>query len=148
VGDAVKALEQMSASLLPEGVMVHGCPNYAVPYEPHYGIPLVPFAPAATKWLLPKRVTEDGDWLSLNFITANEVGDTAQRLGCEVTFEAHAMYEAFQRLGSDAGMRERHGTLARFYEALESTGVLSLLKRLPPRLATPMVFAWRHRTHP
>ena len=31
------------------GAMIHMCPNYFVPYEPHFGIPLIPFAPRATQ---------------------------------------------------------------------------------------------------
>jgi 2-polyprenyl-3-methyl-5-hydroxy-6-metoxy-1,4-benzoquinol methylase len=47
-------LEGMTRVLKPNGLMIHTCANYAVPYEPHYGIPLVPGFPKATAILQPQ----------------------------------------------------------------------------------------------
>jgi SAM-dependent methyltransferase len=144
VEDVERALARMSALLLPDGVMVHSCPNYRVPYEPHYGVPLVPVVPKVTGWLLPSSVSKDDCWRSLNFITAGTVTRAAKRLGCDVRFEKGVLFDAFGRLGTDAAFRERHRALGRVYDVLQPTRIMSLLKLVPYDLATPMVFAWRH----
>ena len=52
----LRALEALDALLSPGGMMIHHCPNYTVPFEPHFGIPLVPGAPERTAALLPDRI--------------------------------------------------------------------------------------------
>jgi 2-polyprenyl-3-methyl-5-hydroxy-6-metoxy-1,4-benzoquinol methylase len=57
VRDVQAALATLGALLRPGRVMVHNCPNYDVPYEPHFGIPLLPLRPASTARVLPKSIT-------------------------------------------------------------------------------------------
>ncbi|XIA64131.1 class I SAM-dependent methyltransferase [Bradyrhizobium sp. TZ2] len=51
----------MASVLKPGGVMVHCCPNYAVPYEPHLGIPLMPFRPQLTDRVFRKAIRASQD---------------------------------------------------------------------------------------
>ncbi len=49
IPDLDGAFRGMASVLAPGGTMVHLCPNYLIPYEPHFGIPLVPFHPRITR---------------------------------------------------------------------------------------------------
>ncbi len=84
VRDVDTALATLGALLRPGGVMVHNCPNYTVPYEPHFGIPLLPLRPASTARVLPSSITSTGLWQSINFVTARDVRRVADRHGATV----------------------------------------------------------------
>ena len=141
VGDVETALGALSALLRPGGVMVHNCPNYDVPYEPHFGIPLVPIRPASTARVLPGSITSTGLWESLNFVTAREVRRIAARQGATVTFERGLLGDAIDRF-TEPEFAARHPALGRVAGVL---GALTpALRRLPPGLATPMIVSWRN----
>ena len=138
------ALDAMLRVLAPAGVMRHTCPNYTVPYDPHYALPLIPFAPQATAALVP-RVRGDELWQSLNFITYSRVARFCRARGLDVTFDRGMLAQAFSRIGEDPAFRARRGRIApAVYEALKRSGLLTLVRMLPPRWATPMAFScWR-----
>jgi 2-polyprenyl-3-methyl-5-hydroxy-6-metoxy-1,4-benzoquinol methylase len=141
VDDVDATLVALSALLRPGGVMVHNCPNYAVPYEPHFGIPLVPVRPAATARVLPSSITATGLWQSINFVTAHQVRQVAERHGATVAFERGLLADAFDRFG-EPEFAARHPALARVSGLL---GVVTpALRRLPPSMATPMIVSWRN----
>jgi SAM-dependent methyltransferase len=139
-----EALTSMLGVLARGGLMRHTCANYAVPYDPHYEIVLVPFAPRLTERLV-RNVAGQEVWQSLNFITYGRVARfcRAHRLDCR--FEPGQLADAFRRMDSDPAFRRRRGAGARMIQGvLRFTGLVSLLARLPPRWATPMVFScWR-----
>lgn len=141
VDDVDAALGALSGLLTADGEMVHNCPNYHVPFEPHFGIPLVPVRPSSTERLLPKRITSTGLWQSLNFVTARQVRRIARDRGATVTFEKGLLAEAVARL-SEPEFAARHGALGRV------AGVLGIavpvLRRLPASASTPMLFSWRN----
>ncbi len=140
------AMERMAAVLAPGGCMVHTCPNYSVPYEPHFALPLLPFAPAATRWLLPKRIVDSGLWRSLNFVTASRIRRAAQASGLRLTLERGTMYKSFARLDEDPMFAARQGAAIRFlHRTLNLTGLMHVIRHWPPRLATPMTFRCRHQ---
>ena len=119
---------------------VHNCPNYAVPYEPHFGIPLLPFRPASTARVLPRGITSTGLWQSINFVTARDVRRVAARHGATVTFEHGLLADAIDRL-NEPEFVARHRALGRMARVL---GVLTpALRKLPPGLSTPMIVSWR-----
>ena len=143
IPDLSAAISAMESVLAPNGVMVHLCPNYTVPYEPHFGIPLVPFAPRVTGGLVP-GIDRDPVWPSINFITYGEVERLAARFGLLVTFRRGLMYDAFVRLDTDQEFGARHkGVVRRIYRLLKATRILGLLRHIPPALATPMIFECR-----
>ena len=130
----------MVAVLAPAGRMVHLCPNYAVPYEPHFGLPLVPFAPRATALLKPS-LREDGLWRSLNFVTYRRVTRCALSSALRVKFAPGMMRRAFQRLDGDPIYRERQrGLVTAIFPILRALGLLRLVGALPYQVATPMLF--------
>ena len=140
VRDVETALVTLGALLRPGGVMVHNCPNYDVPYEPHFGIPLLPLRPASTARVLPRSITSTGLWQSINFVTARDVRRVAARHGATVTFERGLLADAIDRL-REPEFVARHRTLGRLARVL---GLLTpALRKLPPGLSTPMIVSWR-----
>lgn len=138
VGDLHAVVGAMAKALAPGGVMVHTCANYTVPYEPHYRLPLLPFAPAATPWA-GKRRAEDL-WHSFNFITAGQLDRLMRGAGLAPAFAPGVMAQAFERLLADPVFASRHSPLlARLARVLRATGGIAVLHRWPARLATPMI---------
>ena len=147
IPDLESAVDAMCKVLKPDGVMCHTCPNYLIPYEPHFGVPLVPLAPRLTALLLPNaRGTEL--WDSLNFVTLGQMRRAFSRRGFDCEFARGTMHKAFVRLDADEKYRERQGSrriVAAAYGFLRRFGLLRLIAGLPPVLATPMTFEVRRK---
>lgn len=141
VADPIDALRVLQALVDSRGVSVHSCPNYVVPFEPHFGIPLVPLRPASTARLLPQRVRGSGLWQSLNFVTSADVRTTASHLGCEVIFRPGVLAASLRRLDDDAEFRRRHPALGRLGSLLTRFRIPDAAARLPATWSTPMDFA-------
>ena len=143
------ALSSMNTVMSPDGEMIHGCPNYFVPYEPHFGLPVLFFWPQLSHALFMGRIKErQALWKSLNFVTTARIARYAQELGIDVDFAKGCMLSAIQRLDSDPQFRTRHqnsfaGRVIRFMQII---GVANLLGKLPPSLASPMIFSCRRKT--
>lgn len=147
VPDLDAAFRAMSAVLAGDGLMVHLCPNYAVPYEPHFGIPLVPGAPKATAKLFHSRIQRDRPerWPSLNFVTLRRVRHLARANRLTVEFERGMLHDFLTRIERDAiyASRHRRGALGVVYEGLRRVHLLGATRKLPPSAATPMLFTMR-----
>lgn len=146
VDDPTIALDQMQKMLTESGVQRHVCPNYSFPYEPHFFIPLFPFAPALTRVLLPRTVTDSGLWRSLNFVTAGQVRRWAARSAAVVTFDDGVLADAFDRYSSDRIFATRHAGLGLLVRTFERLGLKPALRALPAGLVSPMRFTVRQRT--
>lgn len=142
VDDVDAALGALDDLLTTEGFMAHHCPNYTIPYEPHFGIPLLPFRPERTTALLPDRITSTGLWRSLNFVTARDIERIANRRGAELRLERGLLADTVQRL-TEPEFARRHPQLRRLAPLLAR--VDPMLRRIPPTAATPMVFTWHRR---
>lgn len=143
VDDPQRCLKCLNNILAFDGVMIHNCPNYLVPYEPHYGIPLIPFAPRVTELFVSNAIAKDGVWKSLNFITAINVMRSSKKLGALVIFRRGLLCEALTRLYDDPAYARRHPTVFRWAKILTKLRLLKLLTLLPPIIATPMIFVWK-----
>jgi 2-polyprenyl-3-methyl-5-hydroxy-6-metoxy-1,4-benzoquinol methylase len=135
-----KALTNLNSAINPGGVMIHSCPNYAFPFEPHFGIPLIPVMPRLTRLLLPKSVKDSGLWNSLNFITQSQVKRNARVNGMTCLFRTETMSKSIKRLNRDPQFAERHQTIARLVKLRFVYALLVRIFSLPPRFATPMDF--------
>ena len=140
IPDVDKALTNLNNAINPGGVMIHSCPNYTFPFEPHFGIPLLPFMPRLTRFLLPKSVKTSGLWNSLNFVTQSQVKKNAQTNNMSCVFKPGAMSKSIERLNRDPQFAERHQTIARIVKLRLVYLLLVRLLSLPPRFATPMDF--------
>ena len=134
------AVRGMGAVLENRGEMVHTCPNYFVPYEPHFGIPLVPVAPRITVNFLPK-LKDSELWQSLNFITAARLNRACKAQGLLMNLESGVMLRTFTRFDTDPEFRRRQGSsfVFKIFHLLKFTGLLYLLGKLPAWWCTPMV---------
>lgn len=140
VPDLSAVLAAMTGVMADEGCMVHSCPNYTIPFEPHFGIPLVPLRPALTARVLPASMRDSGLWHSLNFVRAVDIAADAEALGLVVTFRRGLLAASLDRLTLDPEFRSRHRLLARAGSVISAVGVTAALRRLPPRFSTPMDF--------
>lgn len=140
IPDLEENIAGMERVLAPTGVMVHACPNYHIPYEPHYALPLVPGFPQAVTWLRPS-LRRDELWQSLNFITTGRVRRAASAEGLDIQFRGSVLYDTLKRIGTDPVFTDRHPKLfLSMFRFLKQTRLLELLRWLPPSLATPMIF--------
>ncbi len=129
----------MAGALSQNGLMVHRCPNYTIPFEPHYNILLVPFRPEWTALIHPVLNKEEL-WRNLCFTTARGINMLCARNGMRPSFRKGMMASAFERVMTDpvfAGRKRGFVKLARF---LRATGLLELIRWLPAVLNTPMEF--------
>jgi len=141
IPDWEEALAAMAEVLDEGGLMVHACPNYSVPYEPHYGIPVFRRLPGLSRRLFLPEEADTGVWDSLNFITATQVRRFARSRGLEFRFRPGLLHQAVSRIKSDPLFRQRHqGLVAGIAGMLDTIGLLRLLKYLPAGMATPMIF--------
>lgn len=133
------AFLKMKNVMAADGIMYHHCPNYIIPFEPHYGVPLVPFFPQLMgKW---KGIHKEDLWVSVNFITLPQVKKIARKLDMDVNFKKNVMKETFTRLELDQQFASRHRVLVRVYKVLKAVKIIDLLGLIPPMLSTPMTYA-------
>jgi len=146
IPDLEGAVRGMAGVLAPGGTMVHLCPNYTVPYEPHFGIPLVPFFPRATAYLYRETVKRlPGIWEELNFITAFRVKRLARSNRLSISFDRGLLAAAMRRFDQDPLFRERQGGLAgKVQSTARALGLLGLLEKLPAEFASPMIMRLKH----
>ena len=148
MADLDVAFAGMARVLSPRGTMIHLFPNYTVPYEPHFGIPLVPFFPRASAALYRRRISAAEDlWRSLNFITLRRFARLSRQHDLSVEFRRGVLYDFLQRFADNPifAARHRNGIVGRLFGGLRALGLLSSTRHLPPRLATPAVAIARRR---
>ncbi len=100
INDIEAATAAIISVLKPNGLCVNSCPNYLVPYEPHYALPMIPFAYSLTRKLFDKKISQQPDvWESLNFINWFTVRKMANENNCNVVFEKRAYIQSFRSVG-------------------------------------------------
>lgn len=144
VADWRIALGACRSVLSKDGHMLHVHPNYAVPYEPHFNVPLVPFRPALTAHLLPKRISDTDVWRSLNWVTAGQVRRWCRSHGLEIDFRPAVLAEMVDRVTTDPLFKQRHSGVVQHAATLVTRLRLGwLLRRLPATLSTPLEYSAR-----
>lgn len=135
-----QAFDVMSRLLKDDGMMLHICPNYIIPYEPHVGVLLVPFFPRATLFL-SKKLKSHPVSAQLNFITVRTIQKLARRNNLVVHFYKDMMYRSFLRLESDSQFQKRQSGLPlRIFGLLKTLRLLHLTRYVPVCLQTPVAF--------
>lgn len=102
------AVDAMCTVLPSDGVIRQIFLNHSVPYEPHFGVLLVPFAPKLSGYVLPRRGRTEV-WKSLNLNTLPRIMRVFQRGALACRFKCGTLYEAFTHLERDPAHRERQG---------------------------------------
>ncbi|MCI5162440.1 MAG: methyltransferase domain-containing protein [Candidatus Electrothrix sp. AX5] len=143
IPDPLSTLYVLLNVLNRKGKMAHSCPNYSIPFEPHFGIPVLVSWPGLTYFLFFKKISRNKElWKSLNFITYQEIKKFTHLHNLTVSFQQGLLYKVFSRIENDPIFRERQKSffIMTLFLILRSTGAINLLKILPPRCATPMQF--------
>jgi len=143
-----QALISLKNVLSSDGLMVHHCPNYIVPYEPHFGFPVFAFFPYLTELIWRNKVSSDKElWDSLNFITSFKLSRICNKNSIAITFKSRVGYEVFLRLRDDENFKERHQSILikSVSFLLFKCRLISLLKFVPPKMITPMIFYLKHQ---
>ncbi len=138
-----RAFAAIANVLKEDGIWVNSCPNYVFPYEPHYALPLIPFAPNISRRLLTRQIEADPEtWNTLNFITWFKVKDLANKNAMNLQFEKGTLHASLARIGEDEVFAKRHkgGLVSKVYKVLQRLGVLSVTRLIPTAVATPMIF--------
>ncbi len=138
------AFSKMSNVLSKSGMMIHHCPNYFIPYEPHFGIPLVPFLPENTKYLFKNKINANQPlWGSLNFITYRRLEKLADKISLSIECQKGILYESFKRLDdkkSEFSKRHNNKFIKSLHWLFKYSGILTILKYLSGKYLTPMTF--------
>ncbi|WP_029031133.1 class I SAM-dependent methyltransferase [Salinarimonas rosea] len=139
-----QALDRSVALLSPGGRMLVLCPNYAFPYESHFGIPIV-LGPGPTRALFRRRIERlereldaASLWDSLNFITIPAVRRHCRARGVSVTFDRGIMERMLARLDNDPEFARRQGAMANVARLLVRMRIARLLQVMPADIAPYM----------
>ena len=136
VPDVRSAIARMADVLEPGGRMLHICPNYRVPYDPHIGAPALWALPRLTELIFPDRIARKRDvWRSVNFVTAGRLRRAARHKALKVRFDRRMMGITLDRYRADPVFAGRHRSLMVRGALLAST----LLRRLPGAWQSPMM---------
>ena len=137
VGDWRRAVLNGAGLLSKAGQMVILCPNYAVPYEPHFRIPIL-VSKKMTRRIFARPIekleTESnakGLWNSLNFITVPQMRQHCRAHGLGLVFDTGVMSRMLDRLDTDPEFARRQAAVAGIARLLKRCGAGWFLQRLP-----------------
>lgn len=130
-------LDAIESVLCAGGMMLHQFPNYTVPYDPHFGIPLLPGAPERTTYIFP-RLKDNPLWQSINFITTIWLQRWCRERAVDFQFKKAHWFSSIERLKTDDEFRTKHAIIYRVFVVLETLGWNALLKAIPDHLTTPV----------
>jgi SAM-dependent methyltransferase len=134
------ALLKIHALLAQGGTAILLFPNYDIPYEPHFRLPLIGGAQWTRKLFSTRIETHEaknsaaGLWNSLNFVRASDVLRFAQSEGLIVRLDHSITVRMFERLADDGALSQRHRTLQASAAAVRFARLHRLWARLPSRL--------------
>jgi SAM-dependent methyltransferase len=140
VDDWREAIRRTVAALLPGGRAIILCPNYDVPYEPHFRLPVVGTKNRTFRLFRSHinaqelRRGSKGLWESLNFISGTEVRSFCRNEGIPCSFDKGILPRMFKRISTDPIFRGRRGALAPLLSAAERAGIPYLIEKLPLRM--------------
>lgn len=139
IPDIEKAFLKMNDALRSGGQMIHRCPNYFIPFEPHLNIPLVPFFPKCTAFILP-NLKDSVIWRGLQFTSVPGLKKLCRRVGMQPSFRRGMTAWALEQLFIDESFANRKRFLSTTAKRLKRLGLIHLVGYLPPLLDTPVEF--------
>ena len=149
IPDWQAALNAMMRVVTASGMSLHACPNYTIPYEPHYGVAVFRhFRTLSQRLFLPKDAELD-IWRSLNFITCFNIKRFCQQQELTCSFKPELLYQAFARIERDPLFQARHqGVIAHIARLMMLSPFKQIIRSIPPCLSTPMIFEITHASKP
>jgi len=139
------ALSAMMSVLSSQGQLLHACPNYTIPYEPHYGVPVFRHFRHLSQRLFLSKSDDTDIWHSLNFITCRHIKTFCRQQQLICHFQEELLYQAFCRIHHDPVFQQRHqGLITYVANLMMKPPFKQIIRRLPASLSTPMIFTIRH----
>ena len=126
----------------PEATMRIVCPNYSIPYEPHFNIPII-FTKRITKFIFGHKIhnskipDSDEFWGDLSWPTQKKLKKILKSKGWNVEFSRDATHEYLNRAFSDSDFIVRKGRIIGSLFKLIS--VLAKIVRFVPHAYLPVI---------
>lgn len=122
------------------GKSIHLCPNYIIPFEPHLGKWILPFAQKNNCRVFKKSYKlHKNIWDNINFITSGKVMRVAKKTGLKVKFDQNILQFYLRRYSESSMLRDRHET--RMLSFIVSFLLrFKIYKLIPASLQSPMFF--------
>jgi SAM-dependent methyltransferase len=141
VADPYAAVPRVAAALSEGATFRFVCPNYAFPYEPHFGIPALP-SKALTEKVFRRSISSrddiadpDGTWSSLNWITQRRARSIVRRTrNVRAMFTTDATVAYLQRSAGDESFRDRKSGLVRLASAFTGPRLQRIIGFVPRAL--------------
>jgi len=141
VNDWRHFLDWASNNLNENGRFVVLSPNYRLPYEPHFKIPII-FNKRLTFNIFGNNILNFeknnnclGLWNSLNFVKKRDVlaycKNNISKLGFSVTDDTSIIDYMIERVSNDAEFRKRQSTVGKVGSFFKALGILNLIKKAP-----------------
>lgn len=140
-------LEDWKAGLLktksllrPGGRAIILCPNYDIPYESHFGLPILA-SKKITRTVFAKRINKFeekysciGLWKSLNFIRASRIIQFAQQHNFQIKIDKTVTLRMFQRVTTHRQFAQRHKHISPIISLAYKVGLAEMYSWLPARM--------------
>ena len=126
----------------PEATMRIVCPNYSIPYEPHFNIPII-FTKRITKFVFGHKIhnskipDSDEFWGDLSWPTQKKLKKILKSKGWNVEFSRDATHEYLNRALSDSDFIVRKGRI--IGSLFKLTSVLVKIVRFIPLAYLPVI---------
>ena len=126
----------------PEATMRIVCPNYSIPYEPHFNIPII-FTKRITKFIFGHKIhnskipDSDEFWGDLSWPTQKKLKKILKSKGWNVEFSRDATHEYLNRAFSDSDFIVRKGRI--IGSLFKLTSVLVKIVRFIPLAYLPVI---------
>ena len=126
----------------PEATMRIVCPNYSIPYEPHFNIPII-FTKRITKFIFGHKIhnskipDSDEFWGDLSWPTQKKLKKILKSKGWNVEFSRDATHEYLNRAVSDSDFIVRKGRI--IGSLFKLTSVLVKIVRFVPLAYLPVI---------
>ena len=126
----------------PEATMRIVCPNYSIPYEPHFNIPII-FTKRITKFVFGHKIhnskipDSDEFWGDLSWPTQKKLKKILKSKGWNVEFSRDATHEYLNRAFSDSDFIVRKGRI--IGSLFKLTSVLAKIVRFVPHAYLPVI---------
>lgn len=125
-----------------DGIFRLVCPNYTIPYEPHFNIPII-FSKKITKFIFRQKISSSSIpnseefWNDLSWPTQRGLKKSLKSVGWEVTFSRDATNEYLKRALSDSAFIDRKGkVVGRLFKLIS---LLAKIVRFVPPAFLPII---------
>ncbi|MEX1034608.1 MAG: class I SAM-dependent methyltransferase [Sneathiella sp.] len=139
-----EAIDICVSMLNTKGHLVVLCPNYWIPYESHFSLPIIG-TKSLTYKIFSRKILQMEDafdahglWKSLNFVTAPQIQSYCNANGYNLEFDTAIMARMLDRLDDDPEFKKRQKALATLARIAKRCGAGLMFRNLPARWSAYM----------